>query len=61
MGVKRIDLEAYTGSQWTSKDYKSASVPEETYVYLHQQRRQAEIIEFKPDVHCRAIFNVQLR
>jgi hypothetical protein len=61
MGVKRLDLEAFTGADGK---VKITNLPEilkkPMYIYINKDDKQ-EIVEFKPDVHCRATFNVQLR
>jgi hypothetical protein len=63
MGVKKLDLEAFTGA---NGKIKITSLPEARplkkpmYIYINKDDKQ-EIVEFKPDVHCRATFNVQLR
>lgn len=61
LGVKKLDLEAYTG---VDGQLKITNLPEALkkpmYIYINKEDRQ-EIVEFKPDVHCHATFNVQLR
>jgi hypothetical protein len=61
MGVKKLDLEAFTG---TNGQIKITNLPEvlkkPMYIYINKDDKQ-EIVEFKPDVHCHATFNVQLR
>jgi hypothetical protein len=61
LGVKKLDLEAYTG---VDGQLKITNLPEALkkpmYIYINKEDKQ-EIVEFKPDVHCRATFNVQLR
>jgi hypothetical protein len=61
MGVKRLDLEAYTDA---NGQVKITNLPEilkkPMYIYINKGEMQ-EIVEFKPDVRCRATFNVQLR
>jgi hypothetical protein len=61
MGMKRLDLEAYTAA---NGQVKITNLPENLkksmYIYINKSGMQ-EIVEFKPDVHCHATFNVQLR
>jgi hypothetical protein len=60
-GVKKLDLEAYSGADGR---IKITNLPEllkkPMYIYIVKDDKQ-EIEEFKPEVHCRAIFNVQLK
>jgi len=61
LGVKRLDLEAFTGSDGS---VKITSLPEalKKPMYIHISKGEMEeIVEFKPAVRCRAVFNVQLR
>lgn len=61
MGVKRLDLEAYTGVDGT---VKITSLPEtlKKPMYIHISKGgMEEMVEFKPNLRCRATFNVQLR
>jgi hypothetical protein len=61
LGVKRLDIEAFTGA---NGQVKITNLPEvlkkPMYIYINKDGKQ-EIVEFKPGVHCRATFNVQLR
>jgi hypothetical protein len=61
MGVKRLDLETYTNS---NGQVKITNLPEilkkPMYIYINKGEMQ-EIVEFKPEAHCQATFNVQLR
>jgi len=61
LGVKKLDLEAFTG---VNGQVKITNLPEvlrkPMYIYINKDDKQ-EIVEFKPDVHCRATFDVQLR
>jgi hypothetical protein len=61
LGVKRLDLEAFTGSDGL---VKITNLPENLKkpMYIHISKGEMEeIVEFKPDVRCHATFNVQLR
>lgn len=61
MGVKKLDLEAFTGA---NGQVKITNLPEllkkPMYIYINKDDKQ-EIVEFKPDFHCHATFNVLLR
>lgn len=60
-GAKKLDLEAYTA---VDGKVKITNLPEvlkrPMYIYISKGEKE-EIVEFKPNVHCNAIFNVQLR
>jgi hypothetical protein len=61
LGVKKLDLEAYTGVDGQLKITKlPEALKKPMYIYINKEDKQ-EIVEFKPDVHCHATFNVQLR
>ncbi len=61
MGVKKLDLEAFTGANGQIKITKLPEVLKKPmYIYINKDDKQ-EIVEFKPDVHCSATFDVQLR
>jgi hypothetical protein len=61
MGVKKLDLEAYTGVDGKVKITNLPStLKKPMYIYINKEDKQ-EIVEFKPDVRCRATFDVQLR
>jgi hypothetical protein len=61
LGVKRLDLEAFTGADG---QLKITNLPEvlkkPMYIYIQKDNKQ-ETVEFRPDMHCRATFNVQLK
>lgn len=61
MGVKKLDLEAFTNA---GGQLKITNLPEllkkPMYIYINKGDK-LEIVEFKPDIHCNATFNVQLR
>jgi len=60
-GVKKLDLEAYTGEDGQVKITNLPNLLKKPmYIYIVKDDKQ-EIEEFKPEVHCRATFNVQLR
>lgn len=61
MGVKKLDLETYTSA---GGQVKITNLPEELkkpmYIYIVKDDKQ-EIVEFKPELRCHAIFDVLLR
>jgi hypothetical protein len=61
LGVKRLDLEAFTGADG---QLKITNLPEvlkkPMYIYIQKDNKQ-ETVEFRPDMRCRATFNVQLK
>jgi hypothetical protein len=61
LGVKRLDLEAFTDADG---QVKITNLPEalKKPMYIHITKgEKEEIVQFKPNVRCRATFNVQLR
>jgi hypothetical protein len=60
-GVKKLDLEAYSGADGR---IKITSLPETLkkpmYIHIAKDDKQ-ETEEFKPEVQCHAIFKVQLK
>ena len=61
LGVKRLDLEAYTGSDGK---VKITNLPEvlKKPMYIHISKGdKEEIVQFKPDIKCEASFDIQLR
>jgi hypothetical protein len=61
LGVKRLDLEAFTSADG---QLKITNLPEvlkkPMYIYIQKDNRQ-ETVEFRPDMQCRATFNVELK
>jgi hypothetical protein len=61
LGVKRLDLEGYTGPNGR---VKITRLPEalKKPMYIHISRNDEDhVVEFKPDRHCQAEFDVELR
>jgi hypothetical protein len=61
LGVKRLDLEGYTGPNGR---LKITNLPEalKKPMYIHISKNDEEqIVEFKPGLRCHAEFDVQLR
>jgi hypothetical protein len=61
LGVKKLDLEADTGADG---QLKITNLPEvlkkPMYIYIQKDNKR-ETVEFRPDLRCRATFNVQLK
>ena len=61
MGLKKLDLETYTSADGQVKIVKLPEVPKKPiYIYISKDDK-LETVEFKPDVHCRATFDVLLK
>lgn len=61
MGTKRLDLETYTSANGQVKIVGLPEVPKKPVYFYVSKDDKVEIVEFKPDVHCRATFDVQLK
>ena len=61
LGVKKLDLEAFTGADG---QLKITNLPEAVkkpmYIYLGKDGKQG-MVEFRPDLRCHATFTVELR
>jgi hypothetical protein len=61
MGVKKLDLETFTSVNGQAKIIKLPEVPKKpVYIYASKDDKLG-MVEFKPDVHCRATFDVVLK
>jgi hypothetical protein len=61
MGAKKLDLETYTSAAGQVKIVKLPEVPKKpVYIYISKEDK-LETVEFMPDVHCRATFDVRLK
>jgi hypothetical protein len=61
MGVKKLDLETFTSANGQVKITNLPEVPKKPiYIYVTKDDKM-ETVEFKPDVHCRATFDVVLK
>lgn len=61
MGLRKLDLETYTSANGQAKIVGLPEVPKKPiYIYISKGDK-LETVEFKPDVHCRATFDVQLK
>jgi hypothetical protein len=61
MGVKKLDLETYTSASGQVKIVKLPEVPKKPVFIDISKDDKLETVEFKPDVHCRATFDVQFK
>jgi hypothetical protein len=61
LGVKRLDLEAFTGADGQVRiTHLPQALKKPMYIHISKDDKE-ELVEFKPNVRCRATFNVQLR
>ena len=61
MGAKKLDLETFTSAGGQVKIVQLPEVPKKpVFIYISKDDK-LEIVEFKPDVHCHATFDVQLK
>jgi hypothetical protein len=61
MGTKRLDLETFTSANGQVKITNLPEVPKKPIFIYVSQDDKLQIVEFKPDVHCRATFDVVLK
>jgi hypothetical protein len=61
MGAKKLDLEAYTSAAGQVKIVKLPEVPKKPVIIYIDKDGKTESVEFKPEVRCRATFDVQLK
>jgi hypothetical protein len=61
LGVKKLDLETYTSAAGQVKIVKLPEVPKKPVLIYISKDDKLESVEFKPDVHCQATFDVQLK
>lgn len=60
MGVKKLDLEAFTGADGQVKLNKlPAALKKPMYIHISKGDKE-QMVEFQPDVRCHATFDVQL-
>ena len=60
-GLKKLDLETYTSANGQVKIVKLPEVPKKPmYIYVSKDDKM-ETVEFMPDVHCRATYDVVLK
>jgi len=61
MGAKKLDLETYTSVGGQVKIVGLPEIPKKpVYIYVSKDE-MVETVEFKPDVHCKATLDVQLK
>lgn len=61
MAAKRLDLETFTSAGGQVKISHLPEVPKKPVFFYISKDDKLEIVEFRPDVHCRATFDVQLK
>jgi len=61
MGLKKIDLETYTSANGQAKFVRLPEVPKKPVFFYISKDDKMETVEFMPDVHCRATFDVKLK
>jgi len=61
MGAKKLDLETYTSANGQVKISKLPELPKKPVFFYVSKDDKMEIVEFKPDVHCQATFDVKLK
>jgi hypothetical protein len=61
LGAKKLDLETFTSVSGQVKIVKLPEVPKKPiYIYISKDDK-LEMVEFTPDVHCQATFDVVLK
>jgi hypothetical protein len=61
MGAKKLDLETFTNSAGQAKIVKLPEVPKKPIYFYVSKDEMLEIVEFAPDAHCEATFDVVLK
>jgi hypothetical protein len=61
MSTKKLDLETYTSASGQVKIVGLPEAPKKPIVIDISKDDKMGSVEFKPEVHCRATFDVQLR
>ncbi|MGA3125326.1 MAG: hypothetical protein ABSD13_01310 [Candidatus Korobacteraceae bacterium] len=61
MGLKKLDLETFTSADGQAKFVKLPEVPKKPVYFYISKDDKLETVEFMPDVHCRATFDVRLK
>lgn len=61
MGTKRLDLETYTSAAGQVKMVRLPEVPKKPIFIYVTKDDKLETLEFKPDVHCNATYDVTLK
>jgi hypothetical protein len=61
MGAKKLDLETFTSAKGQVKIARLPELPKKPiFIYISKDDK-LETVEFKPDVHCIATFDVRLK
>ena len=61
MGVKKLDLETYTNAMDKPRSSSCRKFPKKAVFINISKDDKLETVEFEPDVHCTATFDVQLK
>jgi hypothetical protein len=61
MGLKKLDLETFTSADGQAKFVKLPEVPKKPVYFYISKDDKLETVEFMPDVHCSATFDVVLK
>jgi hypothetical protein len=61
LGAKKLDMETYTSAAGQVNFTKLPMDPKKPVYFSISKDDKLEFVEFKPDVHCRATFDVQLK
>jgi hypothetical protein len=61
MGAKKLDLETFTSAAGQVKFINLPEVPKKPIYFYVSKDDLLEIVEFAPDVHCHATFDVVLK
>jgi hypothetical protein len=61
MAAKKIDLEVYTSANGQAKVIHLPEVPKKPIFFYVSKGDLLETVEFTPDVHCRASYDVKLK
>jgi hypothetical protein len=61
MGVKKLDLEAFTGADGKVKITKLPESLKKPMVIHIDKGDKGDQVEFKPEIRCHATFDVQLK
>ena len=61
MGLKKLDLETFTSADGQAKFVKLPEVPKKPVYFYISKDDKLETVEFMPDVHCNATFDVRLK
>jgi hypothetical protein len=61
MGAKKLDMETYTSADGQVKFVGLPEAPKKPIYFYISKDDKMETVQFKPDEHCRASFDVRLK